>query len=84
MCGESYLRLGDKSDATIFEIVNGTTIVRGTNPPVSIALYPYGTKVDVAQDGTSTATAPNGTVLAPNGPGNLRTVLLGTGPGTVG
>ncbi len=76
------MSLGDKSKASVFHIVNDTAVLRDTNPPVSISLYPAGTDVKIHADGSSVATAPNGTVLQPNGPGDFRTPILSTDVGT--
>ena len=80
--GPSYLSLGDKSKASVFAIVNDTVVVQYLSPPVSISLYPYDVKVQNYDNGTSVATAPNGFVLAPSGPGDFWKVFSSTSPGT--
>ncbi|KAI9880729.1 MAG: hypothetical protein M1830_001012 [Pleopsidium flavum] len=80
--GNSFLSLGRKAEATAFQIVKDTVVVRNTSPPVSIALYPYGTKVVIYDDGKSTASSPDGKILEPNGPGEFWKPILDTGSGT--
>ncbi|KAI9676175.1 MAG: hypothetical protein M1817_000920 [Caeruleum heppii] len=80
--GSMQMVLGKMTEATAFRIMNGSVVVDNSSPPVSISLYPAGTNVQISDNGTSVARGPDGIELTPDGPGEYRTPILDTTPGT--
>ncbi|KAI9838408.1 MAG: hypothetical protein M1838_004614 [Thelocarpon superellum] len=74
-----------QNESSTFVINNTRLAIAGSDPALFVNLYPHGTNISAFDNGSVTALSPaTGLDMAPDGPGDFRSLVLSTDPDTPG